>query len=96
MWCSKFNCTISIEACIKRQNTELKKHDLFKLSLNSCENCKLGKQIAENPKSFLNRDYKKLKEKYPNEIDIKTLINHKKKENNYGYYSREIRETIDW
>lgn len=58
MWCDKFKCTLSTDACIKRQQlnvTGYKKLE-FGDSLNTCRDCLKGKQVLEKPQCYINRD----------------------------------------
>ena len=68
MWCDKFQCTLSTNACIKRQLIKIEgaKKTEFGLSFEICSECLQGKAVKENPECFINRDIKKLKTEHQN------------------------------
>ena len=51
MWCEKFQCTLSPNACIKRQSTNFEgaKKLKYGLSFEVCNQCLQGKLVKKNP-----------------------------------------------
>jgi hypothetical protein len=60
MKCSTFEVTLMRESCILRQMkaVELEENQCLiqGSSFKKCRNCKQGKKVIENPKTFINRD----------------------------------------
>lgn len=75
MWCVKLNCTLSTEACIKRQQVKLtkKQEKEFGYSYSVCFSCEQGKEVLKNPLTFINRDVNTLKKLYSDNTLKKTL-----------------------
>ena len=62
MWCEKFKCTLSTNACIKRVNAKiegLKKFD-NEDSFITCKECLKGLAVIDRPECFINKDVERL------------------------------------
>lgn len=62
MYCEHFNCTLSVETCIKRQTINSKSPVTLTHagSFEICQKCTHGKEVLKNPKRFINRDFTRL------------------------------------
>ena len=75
MWCDKFKCILSTDACIRRQTINWLKeyYKDYEDSLQTCKECRQGKAVILNPENFINSDYKKLIQEHLRTIKTKKL-----------------------
>ena len=76
MWCDKFKCTLSTDACIRRQSNPFrgKTYKKYEDSFQACQQCEQGKLVIKHPDHFINRDFKALKTRHLRTLENRGFI----------------------